>query len=160
MLATTRSVYKLYLADLRSGKVPVADVPGWRRQQIAAAQPVSSKDVTVRSDELVGTDIRDPQNQALGSVDDVVMSSKGKIAYLVISRGGIFGIGEKYVPVPWANFKIAPNMNLLVLDATKATMDAAPRVNNDQFTTSGRTDQESRKVDAYWKDHLTTKAAN
>jgi sporulation protein YlmC with PRC-barrel domain len=161
VLANTRDTYKHYVADMHSGKMPTADVPGWQKQQIASARPVTSENASLRSDELLGTEVRDPQNEALGSVHDIVLSPQtGKIAYLVISRGGIFGIDEKYVPVAWQNFKITPNANLLVLDSTKATMDGAPRVENDQFAPGGNFAQESQKVDAYWKTHLSDNGTN
>ncbi len=158
VLSTTREVYKVYAANMHKSGVRMADVPGWRREQIAAALPVTSKKVSFRSDELLGTDVRDPRGQILGSVEDLVMSPKtGTIAYLVIARGGIFGIDEKYVPLPWADFKISPNANLLVLDTTKVSLDAAPQVSKDQFTTPGQFDQESQKVDAYWKAKIPDK---
>jgi sporulation protein YlmC with PRC-barrel domain len=117
VLAATRNVYNVYVADMRGGKVPPVDLQGWRQMEIAAAKPVTSMNTSFRSDELVGTDVRNPQNEALGSVEDLVMSPQAdKIAYLVIARGGIFGIDEKHVPVPWEAFKTSPNGKLLVLD--------------------------------------------
>lgn len=155
MLATTRNVYEVYVADMHSGRMSPPDVQGWRQLQIAAAQPITSTNTSLRSDELIGTDVRNPQNEVLGSVEDVVMNPQtDKIAYLVIAQGGIFGIDEKYVPVPWEAFKISPNVKLLVLDTTKDVLDAAPRVNKDEFATPGEFDQETQKVDAYWKAHL------
>ncbi len=155
VLATTRQVYKVYVADMHSGKMPPTDLQSWRQQQIAAAQPVSAANTSSRSAELVGTEVRSPQNEALGSVDDLMTNPQtGKIDYVVVARGGIFGIDEKYVPVPWAAFKIAPNLSLLVLGTTEAALGTAPQASKDQFTTPGHFDELSQKVDAYWKTHL------
>ncbi len=161
VLATTRDIYKAYVADIRSAKTRMADVQGWQQTQIAAAQSVTSKKTSFRPDELVGIEVRSPQNNALGSVDDLVMSPQtGKIAYLVIAEGGFFGIDEKYVPVPWEAFKVSPKVTLLVLGTTKGVLGAAPRVSKDQFSTPGQFDQESQKVDTYWKTHLSDKSAD
>ncbi|MEO6945557.1 MAG: PRC-barrel domain-containing protein [Nitrobacter sp.] len=155
VLAATRNSYKLYVADMHSRNAPMVDMPGWQQRQISAAQPVTGKDTSFRSDQLVGTEVRNPQNESLGSVDDIVMNPQtDKIAYLIIARGGFLGIDEKYIAVPWADFKVTPRASLLVLDATKSVMEAGPLVNHDQFAKPGLFDQESHKVDAYWKTHL------
>ena len=156
VLATARNMYQAYAADMHERKVATADGQSWQQQQIAAARAVTDDKVGFRSDQLLEADVRSPQNVALGSVHDLIMSPQtGKIAYLVIGRGGVFGFEEKYVPVPWEDFKVTGNLSLLVLDTTKAAMDAAPEVGDDRFTTPPNFDQESQKVDAYWKAHLT-----
>jgi sporulation protein YlmC with PRC-barrel domain len=158
VLATTREVYKVYAANMHNSGMQMADSPRWWREQIAAAQPVTSKTASFRSNELIGTDVRNPQDEIIGSVEDLVTSPQtGKTAYLVIGRGGLFGIDEKYVPIPWADLKISPSANLLVLDTTKASVEGAPLVSKEQFATPGQFDQQSQKVDAYWKTHLSDK---
>jgi len=161
VLATTKTIYTLYVADLHSSGAPRVGEPRWRQEEIAGAQPVTNNKNSFRSDQLLGTDVRTPQNEALGSVDDLVMNPQtGKIAYLVIARGGIFGIGEKYFPVPWPDFKVTPKANLLVLDATRSTLNAAPQLTYDQSMTTEQFNQESPKVDAFWKSHLAEKSSN
>ena len=117
--------------------------------------------MSFRSDQLIDASVVNPGNETLGSVHDLVLDlHTGRIAYLVLSRGGLFGIGASYVPVPWGAIKAAPNASLLVLDTTKAAISAAPEVNEDQFSASGQFDQESQKVDAYWKSRVKILAAS
>ena len=155
LLTATRDIYKGYAADLRDGKVPRSDGAMWRRQQIAAALPVTGSKTAYRSDQLIGADVVNGQGVNLGDVYDVVMNPQtGKIAYLVVGRGGVFGIGEKHVPVPWEAFKVSAGGSLMVLDTTKNNMDAAPRVAVDHFSPHGSVGQQGQSADAFWKTSL------
>jgi sporulation protein YlmC with PRC-barrel domain len=161
VLATTRDVYKRYVAELHARGVTMADGPTWQQRQIAAATPVAGQTTAFRSDQLLDTDVRSPKNEALGSVHDLVMDPKtGKIAYLIIARGGLFGLDREYVPIPWGDFKTTPNVSLLVLDTNKAALEAAPQVTDDQFNTPGKFDQQGQQVDAYWKTRLSSSGAD
>ena len=156
-LSTIRDIYKTYVADMHGNGMREVDGQSTQQKQIAAAKPVTTQTNAFRSDQLIGTDVRNAKNETLGSVHDLLMSpSTGAIAYLVIGRGGFFGIDEKYVPVPWGDFKVTQNLSLLVLDIPKSAMDDAPQVTDDQFAAPGKFDQESQKVDAYWKAQLSS----
>jgi sporulation protein YlmC with PRC-barrel domain len=155
VLASARMLYTRYAADLRDSGMSWTDQPDWRQKQIAAAQPVTDKDVSVRYDQLLDAKVVNPGTETLGSVQDLVTDPQtGKIAYVIISRGGLFGIDASHTPVPWSDFKVTPTGGVLVLDTTKAVLAAAPQGRGDQFTKAGQFDLESQKVDAYWTAHI------
>ena len=146
MLVQIRASYEEYKTDLR-----VANAMGFRKQELSLAVPVASRTMAFRSDDLLGSEVRTPGNVALGSVDDIVMGPEGgKIAYLVVARGGVFGLGERHVAVPWDRFKVSPNLHILVLDTTRDAMDQAPRIIEGRFVKVEPFAQQTAKADAYW----------
>ncbi len=44
--------------------------------------------------------------EELGEVADLVINPKGEIAYILFSYGGLLGIGDVLVPVPWSEVKM------------------------------------------------------
>lgn len=48
---------------------------------------------------VIGADIRTPQDQELGEIEDVVLDpARQTIAYVLASRGGFLGLGGELVP--------------------------------------------------------------
>jgi len=81
----------------------------------------------------------------------------GISAFAVGPGGSCLPVAPKWTTLllgPIRTSSTAPNVRLLVLDITKSVLDAAPRVNRDQFAKPGHFDQEGQKIDAYWKAHL------
>jgi len=76
---------------------------------------------------LIGMDVRNPQNEKLGDIKDIVLDlHSGKVAYTVLSVGGFLGIGDKYIAVPPSEFTVAPDGRNLILNADKAKIQSAP----------------------------------
>lgn len=151
VLVQIRASYDQYKADMQGRDLRVANALGFRKQELSLAQPVATRVAAFRADDLLGSEVRTTDNTALGSVDDIVMGSEGgRIAYLIVARGGVFGLGERHVAVPWDQFKVSPNLNILVLDASKEAMDQAPRIVEGRYVKAEPFAQQTAKADAYW----------
>jgi sporulation protein YlmC with PRC-barrel domain len=83
-------------------------------------------DHQVRVSKVVGASVYNDQNQAIGSVDEVLMSdSDHKANTAVVSVGGFLGMGSKLVSVPFDQLKIE-NDKLVMPGATKASLESMP----------------------------------
>jgi sporulation protein YlmC with PRC-barrel domain len=79
-----------------------------------------------------------PDQTKLGSVDDVLVDSSGKVSGLVIGVGGFLGAGEKDVIVPFSAVKMTKEDNKawLTLSDTKDDLKSAQGFKYDSATTA------------------------
>lgn len=83
---------------------------------------------------LTGDDIVNPQGESLGDLKDIMLdTSTGKIAYAVLSFGGVFGIGDKLFAVPWSSLRIDGEKKNLVLNVSKERLKDAPGFDKDNW---------------------------
>lgn len=83
---------------------------------------------------LKGTSIVNPTNEDLGSVKELMLDvGQGRIAYAVVSFGGILGIGDKLFAVPWGSFTLDTEQERLVLDMPREKLENAEGFDKDNW---------------------------
>ena len=55
----------------------------------------------VRASELIGRDVVDERREIIGTIEDLIIGLEGRLQYLVVARGGVLGIGERLIAVPF-----------------------------------------------------------
>src|SRR5207302_2646602 len=81
-----------------------------------------------KASNIIGTAVVNPSGDKLGKVDDLgVDVSSSRISYVVLSSGGILGIGDKLIAIPPGRFKFSDDAKQLVLNSTKEKLEAAPQ---------------------------------
>jgi len=56
-----------------------------------------------RANNLIGSTVKGSDGKTLGKVHDIVLTPDHReVSYIALSRGGLFGIGEKLYAVPWS----------------------------------------------------------
>jgi len=155
-LAELEKIYDTYVGELKAAGIHPSNVTSWRQERIVAAEPVSESAAgSINIADVTGTDIRNLQDEHLGSVDDVIFDlQSGEITYVVVSTSGFLGMGEDFVAVPWNALKSTPGLNTFVLDISEQVMDQAPKVDPDGFADSASAEDDQRKVDRFWDEHI------
>jgi hypothetical protein len=79
------------------------------------------------------------QNEEVGKIEDLLLDRKGCVAFVILGRGGLVGIGESFIPVPWAKLNLRKaqdgNTMLMTIHATKEQLEKAPVVKGDNYAT-------------------------
>ena len=90
---------------------------------------------TNKASELIGMSVRNPQDEELGTIKDIVIDfEQGRVAYVVLATGGLLGLGEKLVAVPINILRgQGDEADYLTLNASKAKLDAAKGFDPDNY---------------------------
>jgi hypothetical protein len=74
----------------------------------------------------MGMNIRNPQDENLGKLDNVVIDvQQGKLAYGIVAiRSGFLGMNKDFVAVPWSALDLRSQPGIARLDADKQTLTA------------------------------------
>lgn len=83
---------------------------------------------------ILETPVSGPDGEKLGKVVDIMLAAgKGEIAYVVLARGGMLGVGEVLHAVAWCDFTIDPDDGTLTLAVSGADLDAKGGFDKDHW---------------------------
>ncbi len=86
------------------------------------------------ADTLLDNDVYNVQGEDLGDIKEFMIDMRtGRIAYAVLSFGGILGMGEKLFAVPWGALKLDTVNERFTLDASKESLKDAPGFDKDHW---------------------------
>lgn len=83
---------------------------------------------------LKGTEVVNLDGESLGKVEDIMIDiHTGRVAYMVLSFGGVLGIGNKLFAVPWTALRVDTAQEKIVMDAHKDLLERAPGFDKDNW---------------------------
>lgn len=115
-------------------------VLAFSEQRPATPQPTTANTQedpnTFRARDVLGMTVKDPQSQAVGTVDDLVIDGRnGQVQYAVVALGA--DQNERLVVMPWTILQTQygpnPDQRFIVLDMEPQRIQSAPVVTRSQW---------------------------
>jgi len=113
----------LSLAGLGTSSATFADT---RPINFVAAQAPNERNLK----DLIGAGVSNESGQLIGTINYLLMTEKGLITTVTIGVGGVLGVGEKNVGVPFSDLSIVDDdkgSQTIRLSVTKQQLEAAPK---------------------------------
>jgi sporulation protein YlmC with PRC-barrel domain len=132
--------------DTSSQATPTA--PAEQSKQAATPPPTDAiipqqAATDMRADKLLGMRVYNMSGDEVGKVDDILFDKDGKISGVVLSVGGVFGIGSKAVGLVWKELDVSPQRDVIQIGYSKEQLEVAPEFKKAEPTPtpSGNTSQ-------------------
>jgi hypothetical protein len=80
-----------------------------------------------RSTKIVGSNVVNDKNEAIGKIDDLIISRDDRALYAILSVGGFLGLGNRLVAVPYERLTPSTdNRKFVVAGASKDALKTMP----------------------------------
>ncbi|HVC50452.1 MAG TPA: PRC-barrel domain-containing protein [Stellaceae bacterium] len=101
----------------------------------------------IASDKVEGTAVRRSNSDKVGAIERVMIDKRtGRVAYAVMSFGGILGMGSDYVALPWNVLRYNEALDAYELNMSDDQLRNAPVATTGFFTTG--------IADRQWEDNI------
>lgn len=122
------------------GSLPPARVSVEEARSMPSTSAASTATMA-RGSALKGLRVRNMERDDLGKIDEIMIElDTGKIAYAVLSFGGVLGLASKLFAVPWNALGIDFNNREFILNIPKKKLEDAPGFDKDNWPGVASTD--------------------
>ena len=105
--------------------------------------------VRMRVSDLLGETVQNRKGDDYGTVADIVVQRDGSIDYIILLHGGILGMGEKLIPIPWSKVIDSSKQGLLKIDVNDSFLENAPRFSEEEWE-KFETEAWNREIEKYY----------
>jgi sporulation protein YlmC with PRC-barrel domain len=99
---------------------------------------------------LEGDDVVNGKGEDLGDIKEIMIDvPSGRVAYAVLSSGGLLGMGDKLYAIPWQALTLDTERKCFILDVDAERLKAAPGFDKDHWPSMADTTWAS-EVHAYY----------
>ena len=110
----------------------------------------------IAADKVQGTPVSNPSGDRIGSIENVMIDKpSGRVAYAVMSFGGLLGMGKSRYPLPWDLLEYDTDLDSYVVDIDPQVLEEAPVYEEGSTNWSdqawGERVYDYYKVPPYWR---------
>jgi sporulation protein YlmC with PRC-barrel domain len=126
----------------------------------------SSLGYVQKASKLMGTSVKNLQNETLGKVENFTVDlAAGRVVAVIISSGGFLGMGDELSAIPPSALKFNAENDTLQLDATKESLASSPHFKANEWPDLSQPSYvggvyRAYNVEPYFTTNITTGADN
>lgn len=102
---------------------------------------------------IIGDQVLNLKGEDLGEIKDIMLNlQNGSIQYVVLSFGGILGMGDKLFAIPFQALQLDPGKEVFILNKEKDFLEKAPGFDKDHWPETNGHHYDD--VNSYWGDFV------
>jgi sporulation protein YlmC with PRC-barrel domain len=100
---------------------------------VATKQAIGAFTIVVKKS-ILGAKVINSEREDLGTIEDIILDAReNRVAYAILSFGGILGLGDKHFAIPWEALSFDVSEKTAVLAIDKERLSNAPGFDKDNW---------------------------